>query len=863
MVDTVMKKTRLVLVILFLSMAGTGQETKLLDQISRNLPEYGDAFSFDQIRIFTDKEIYAPGEILWFSGYVADRSENQLTQKIPEISVNLYDAAGKMILGDRFPVTDGMVRGDLLLPAELPLGRYYLAAYTPLLANPGHAFSLPLVVDRFYESDATVSLAQPDKVYKPGGQENIELKIADFSGSPVDKFLLHYEIRHGSKILDAGKVRSSGGKAVIGMRMPEKTGRVPLELMVSHPRNLWTKKFALRHGADEIQVTFFPEGGNVISGVPQKIGYYATIWENVPVDLEGDILNSSGEIVSRTKSFIPGFGIFPCQSMPGEQFRLVVTGDYGKGQTFSIPAAEGGRYALTVPKTDGEFITADILTDNHNQQKMAITATRGTLLLWAAEAEVSPVTRIRIPVREVGPGIVLLSLFDEAGKAASSRLIALPAAKTPEIEVTAALQEEGKVKITVSSRDENGHPFPARVILTVADQRRYTHKEGTLENSLNFQGVLENLPLGNPPTGGSALDFMLLSNRLVGFDWEKIVHFREGVSGEVPLNSFGIGGIVTDRKGVPVPGARVSLMDTRNMQLYSATAGQDGRFHIPSVQINDMHDFRISATSGNGRGNLQVNTDPTFADKVGEEIRKLDFRFISMEAPRHNIAGYLASNPDLLAEQPSVKPLAAGNKTQRDESYKNLLQTATNLMDVIKAMKPFTLINGQIVFPGTVNSINAQSGALIVLDGQKLGTQADVLNSISPFDVDKINISLDPMDIQRYTGFNNVGIIEITTLKGSFKAPDSPLAVTNESLYNDGLRIPRNFLTADAVRGQKGKDLRTTLYWDPDLETGPRGMAAFSIPLSEISSGFVIRIHGIFAGDQAMGVSSVFEVKHP
>ncbi len=794
---------------------------------------------------------------------MADRSVNQLSLKIPEITVNLYDASGNLISGGKFPVTDGIFRGDHLLPAELPLGRYYLAAYTPLLDNPEHSLFIPLVVDRFYESDATVSLAEPYRVYQANARENIELQIFDFSGAPVDKFLVYYELRQGSQIHARGKVRSSDGKAVIGVRMPEKTGRMPVELLVSHPRNLWTKKFNLRNSSDEIRITFYPEGEHVISGVPQKIGYYATIWENVPFDLEGNIVTSSGQVISRTKTFIPGFGVFSCQSITGEQYRLIVTQDYGKGQSFPLPETGVGRYALTVSETDGEFITADILTDSHNPQKMSVTATQGIRLLWAAEAEVDSSSRIRIPVKGVGSEIILLSLFDEAGEVVSSRLVGLPAIRIPGIEVAAELQEEDKIKITVRTRDENGHPVPALVILSVADQKRFIHDEGAQENSFNLQGLLENWPSEGPPLVHSALDFILISNRLNGFNWEKILHFREGVSDEILLNSIGISGIVTDKKGTPVSGSRVSIMDRRDMQLYSATAGYDGRFIVPLIQVTDIQDFRVSATMGNGRGNLQVIMDPTFAEKVGEEVRKLDSRYTSLEAPRHHIAGYLVSNPDLLSELPSMKPLATGSNNQRDESYKRLLETATNLVDVIQSMKPFTLMNGQIVFPGTANSINAQSGALIILDGQKMGTQADVLNSISPFDVDKINISLNPMDIQRYTGFNNVGIIEITTFKGSYKTPASPFAVPKETLYREGFRIPRSFLTTDALQGRKGKDLRTTLYWDPELETGPGGIATFSIPLSEISSGFVIRATLISAGEPTVRTSTDFDVIRP
>jgi hypothetical protein len=176
-------------------------------------------------------------------------------------------------------------------------------------------------------------------------------------------------------------------------------------------------------------------------------------------------------------------------------------------------------------------------------------------------------------------------------------------------------------------------------------------------------------------------------------------------------------------------------------------------------------------------------------------------------------------------------------------------------MEVIKAIKPYSLSSGQIVFPGTINSINNQSGALIVLDGQKMGTQADILNTINPQDVETINISLDPMDIQKYTGFNNVGVIEIVTKKGVETLGANVPGPVQEVLYQDGFRIPRVFLSTTSLQGKSGKDMRTTLLWNPDLQTDRSGKITFSVPVSQIRSGFKVYVEGNDA-DWNMGGNS-------
>ena len=80
-------------------------------------------------------------------------------------------------------------------------------------------------------------------------------------------------------------------------------------------------------------------------------------------------------------------------------------------------------------------------------------------------------------------------------------------------------------------------------------------------------------------------------------------------------------------------------------------------------------------------------------------------------------------------------------------------------------IKPYQMINGRIVFQG-ISSLNATTGALIVIDGMKSGHDPRVLNYINPRDVENIQIHTASQDILRFDSFAGDGVIEITT-KGS------------------------------------------------------------------------------------------------
>jgi hypothetical protein len=158
--------------------------------------------------------------------------------------------------------------------------------------------------------------------------------------------------------------------------------------------------------------------------------------------------------------------------------------------------------------------------------------------------------------------------------------------------------------------------------------------------------------------------------------------------------------------------------------------------------------------------------------------------------------------------------------------------SGSTILDVIKMTKPFRLEGNQIVFYGSNNSLNYQSGALIVIDGQKMGTDITALNSVNAFDVKSINISTNPVDIQRYTGLNSVGLIEITTRTktSDFVMEDKDAGFHNVEIF-DAEKIPHNVWR-----------YQTTLLWKNGIPADENGKVVLKLSVSEIQSEFVVLV---------------------
>ncbi|WP_163715261.1 MG2 domain-containing protein [Mangrovibacterium lignilyticum] len=209
---------------------------------------------------------------------------------------------------------------------------------------------------------------------------------------------------------------------------------------------------------------------------------------------------------------------------------------------------------------------------------------------------------------------------------------------------------------------------------------------------------------------------------------------------------------------------------------------------------------------------------------------------------------FFTENPTLFQKVKPKRTIAA-----QGNSYKQFLSSGSSVLDAIEMIKPFTMDGDKIIFPGGNNSLIAQDGALIVIDGQKMGTSASVLASISPHDVESIDISTRPIDIQQYTGLNSVGLIDIKTKRGEWvdEAEEEPI-----KQYEGGNRISRDF-TETIVSMDDNQSL--TLFWEPAM--GVDELVNQQLPASKTKGTFVVQVLAIDNQGRVASKSIELDVK--
>jgi hypothetical protein len=251
--------------------------------------------------------------------------------------------------------------------------------------------------------------------------------------------------------------------------------------------------------------------------------------------------------------------------------------------------------------------------------------------------------------------------------------------------------------------------------------------------------------------------------------------------------------------------------------------------------MSNVDDFSTKATDSEGKRELKVNLIKNLEGQISVYIADNMQKYSLINSETVANESYFTNNEDLFPKAPKVLK----TNTQGLDNQRKLLSSATNIMDVIKTIKPFKIVGNQIVFFGSENSLNYQGGALIVLDGQQMGTDIGTVQNLSPSDIDHINVSTNPMDIQKYTGLNSVGVIEIFQKKAQVTETKTP----NEAAEKrDGeFRIANAFPTEPV---NPKRDNRTTLLWIPDQKVDQTGQFEFEVTTGKVVSDFVIEVQG-------------------
>ena len=846
-------KTKLTLILLAISSITAFSQSAVISDIAQKLNDFYQFYPIEKIQLVTDKDVYKPKEIIWINMLITNANGQPTKPQSNQIIVSLYSEDGIRITNDIFQISTGFIKGDLMLPKGIKDGKYILVARTQLMSHADEAFYK--LIDINQKNDQAIRLKEtesPDELI-PGKTERFSFVVESMGGDPLKGEKLNYTLYDKDEIILEDKLKTeSDGSASINLQIPNKAYDQPLKLLISNNKDELNYSRIFPVTSEKIIICFYPEGGHLKAGIPQKIGFTANDQLGRPVSVSGEIIDDSGKLIAQVSTIIPGFGMSPVIMQKGAKYTLHLTSKLGASQKFTLPDTDDGM-SLGLASFDKDYIYTNLIPPTKDSLKIYLLANKGASIFWASETAITGPSRIKIPKSEFPDGISMLSVANNQGQILASRLVYLN--KRPELAIDVSTPEKVKVnevfKFAVTTKEmTNENPIKMNMAISAACENANWPEQwdswlminSDLENQISGLGEL--LKSSNIE---STMNYLLIANRFKNFDWAEVLRFKTERE-QNRIQESGVSGKVVTPNGQLVPKAKISLMNSQNMQIISASTDENGEFYLPSIDAANLNNFAIKAIDPEGNENLKVEFEKSVGDQLPDQVKAFMKEHQGLEEIQF-LSDFYKKNKDLF---PRIK--RQDKQTPREPPYKKLLESATSLLDVIKVIKPFRLDGDLILFPGSTNSFIAQDGALIVVDGQKLGTSASVLNSFNPHDVESINVSTNPVDIQRYTGLNSVGLIEIETKRGQSLMEETK---PTESIYENGIRVPRDFWVK---KSENNGQQSTTLFWNPAATINNNGRWEFEVTASSVIGKFQLQVNAIDQQGRIARVIKTFEV---
>ena len=338
-----------------------------LDDIREALEQSSVSQLQEKVYIHTDNQCYFVGDTLWYKAYVVQAGTLQPTYMSRLLYVELLSPDGLLVERQTIVVNpNGYTCGQFELRDSLYSGYYELRAYTRWMLN------FNVRHHRYSTTD----------------------KWAFYNAQMASDF---YRLWDGlySRVFPV-------------YSKPETPGDYDLRRMYQRP-----KTRIVSPKKDNLLVTFYPEGGHLLEGVPNNVAFEAVNQHGEAVNIAGTV--NGGNTNLKVKTEYLGRGSFVVT--PGDN-RLKAHFNYkGKDYSFSLPKAEKKGVALSLKDSVLTLSTQGLAQDK--QYALSVLC-RGVLCHF--EAIPAGKTTVQLPFAELPTGVNDVTVFNSDGQILADRL---------------------------------------------------------------------------------------------------------------------------------------------------------------------------------------------------------------------------------------------------------------------------------------------------------------------------------------------------------------------------------------------------------------------------------------------------------
>ncbi|HTH57880.1 MAG TPA: hypothetical protein VL728_17655 [Cyclobacteriaceae bacterium] len=614
-----------------------------------------------------------------------------------------------------------------------------------------------------------------------------------------------------------------------------------------------------------IEATFFPEGGNLVAGINNRVAFKVNNEFGKGVDFSGFLVNDGNDTVAKFSPLKFGIGNFRFIPSAGSRYRaLIKVGKQRKTIDFSAP-------------TDGYALQLRGMTDKIKISVFHPSASENEpvcLFIHAhqiiAKAEIgflkNDSASFWMNKSDMPEGITHITVFTKDLKPVAERLYFRKPSSKLSVDVHTdkrAYSKREKVALTLET-NLNSNLSASIIRLDSLTGGPTRHISEFLWMTSDLKGNVESPEyyFSDDPFVEEAQDNLMLTHGWRRFKWKDVLEQRQLVRFPPEYGGHFLQATILDEKNQPSPNTiGFASVVGKNVNLNCAQSDEKGEVF-----------FEVKNLIGPQKVVLQTNLKKDSLKHV--EVRnpfssEYSPMRLSDAALRRSVRATVLERSISLQTQliyaedalkKTLPPVIDSLPFYGSPSERYLLDDYTRFPVMEEVMREYV--------PGVMVRINNNKFRFIVLDAANhtvfSETPLILLDGVPLFHEDEI-MHFDPLRIRKLDVITQKyflgpavfpGIVSYTTYKGDLGGFQlNPKCVT---LNYEGLELQREFYSPDysAKSNTRIPDFRTLIYWNPSIEITAKRQQKFEFFTSDLPGKYQITIEGI--SKQGNSGSAVF-----
>jgi len=871
----IMKRVLTYLFVVF-SVGVNAQIEISFEEVARRLYDFYSATPVEKIYLHQDRTHYVAGETVWFKVY---QSSTEQKVKSGIVYVELINGNNEQVVETKWPLFNGTAFGQIELPDTLVMGVYQIRAYTHWMQNfyPNGYFTREIMISSLYTSPGEIE-----------GGFRVEKNIlhAALCFTPVPKEKITYSLMlNGEKTKKYLLEPDEEGEVLLEINLPEEmVFEGPQHFVVETAKG--SRMFPIPF-TPEIQFYLFPEGGNLVAGIPSKVAFKVTDRMGKGIEASGVVTDETGKEINKFETTHHGNGFFYFQPEAGRKYTARLN---HKNIQVEFPEAYAHGVVMNMKRWEENMrITIQSRIDAETFPLYLTIHQEGVSWFNAYIEQKEEANVIDIPINKLPSGIFTIMIYDKDNHAWCERLAFFNYPEELDLQLQtdkATYGKREKVTLTIDSptSDLDNGSYSFAVVKAGLDPiatRNNLYTDYFLQSEL--RGKLDNpvAYLSNREMGGwQNLDLLLLTNGWRKYKWDRLMADNPEELNYLIEESLTFSGKVhlQNKKQKPEDITMNAVFRHPAIDdLQTFHPGEGGVFKFTGYDFRDTAEVILSAVDK--KENIldisifdHVGLPPDFYT-YGKGISKTDNDSLYVEMSGVSIQHTAKDIDKTIFELPEVAVTARKRSklaTSRRLHSEDLIRPPL-IVDKTRSYGG-TLLNLLYLVPGlrvkesagggwSVRVLGAgetHEGPVFILNGSKVDPIS--IQSLPPSLIERIEV-LPPAATMIYSRDGVGGGVAFYT--NSYKEDCTPTKTLLHKFV--GYNQEKTFFLPDYdhlnTQGYHDTDHRNTLHWQSEVVINDNGKAKVSFFTSDEKGEYLIHCEGRSAEGLIGVVQRMFQVE--